>query len=98
MPIVPIDIKKIEETSSNIYEAVVACSKRARMLNDEYKLEFNAQLSTVIPGIEDEFDDKDNSEQVRISSEFELREKPHLQAIKELLNKDLLYRYKDKID
>ncbi len=95
MPIEPIDIKKIEETSANIYEAVIACGKRARLLNDELKLEFNSQLSTVIPGIEDEFEDKDNSDQVRISTEFEIREKPHLQAIRELLEKELKYRYKD---
>ena len=98
MPIEPVDIKKIEENSSNIYEAVVVCAKRARMLNEENKLEFNTQISTMIPGIEDEFDDKDNSEQVKISMEFEVREKAHLKAIKELLKNDLEYRFKEQTD
>ena len=96
MAVKSIDLRKIEENVSNVYEAVIVSAKRARRINDENKLEFNTQLNTMIPGIEDEFDDKENSDQVKISVEFETKTKPHLRALEELLSDEIRFRYKEK--
>ncbi|MEW6652946.1 MAG: DNA-directed RNA polymerase subunit omega, partial [Bacteroidota bacterium] len=84
MGITPLSLAKIKENAANLYEGVVVASRRARKLNDENKLEFNALLSTITTGREEEFEDRENPEQLKLSSEFEKREKPHLQAIKEV--------------
>ncbi len=94
MALKPIDLRKIKEKIPNLYEAVVVASRKARKINDEYKLEFNTLLSSVITSDDDEFEDKENPEQLKLSLEFEKREKPHIKAINELVEKGLEYRYK----
>ncbi|MEJ5352191.1 MAG: DNA-directed RNA polymerase subunit omega [Melioribacteraceae bacterium] len=94
MALKPIDLRKIKERIPNLYEAVVVASRRARKINDEYKLEFNTLLSSVVTSEDDEFEDKENPEQLKLSLEFEKREKPHIKAINELIENGLEYRYK----
>lgn len=96
MHIEPIDLRSIDEHSSNIYEAIIVAAKRARQINDENKIEFNALLST-IPQTqsEDESEDLDNPAQLKISLDFEKRLKPHQQAFKELLEGKIEYTYKN---
>ncbi|MDH7603450.1 MAG: DNA-directed RNA polymerase subunit omega [Melioribacter sp.] len=94
MALKPIDLRKIKERIPNLYEAVVVASRRARKINDDYKLEFNTLLSSVITSDDDEFEDKENPEQLKLSLEFEKREKPHIKAIKELVENGIEYRYK----
>jgi len=94
MALKPIDLRKIKERIPNLYEAVVVASRRARKINDDYKLEFNTLLSSVITSDDDEFEDKENPEQLKLSLEFEKREKPHIKAIKELIENGIEYRYK----
>jgi len=96
MPIKPIDLRKLEENASNVYEAVIVAARRARQINDENRLEFNTLLSTMIPTIEDEFEERGNPDQERISLEFEKREKSHLRALQELIDGKLKFRYRDK--
>lgn len=91
MAIKPIDLREIDKRAANVYEAIVVCAKRARMINDENRLEFNTYLNTMVDQEEDEFDDRDNSEQIKISLEFEKRPKPHEVALKELLDGKLKY-------
>ena len=93
MAIQSIDLRKIEGKAENIYEAIVAASKRARQINDENRLEFNQLISTIIPAVEDEFEERGNPDQERISLQFEKREKPHLRAFNELLDGNLNFRY-----
>jgi len=96
MQIVPIDLRKIDERAANIYEAVIVSAKRARQINDEIKIEFNALLSTIPETqTDDETEDIDNPAQLKISLEMEKRPKPHIQALRELLNGEIEYRYKD---
>lgn len=97
MPIVPRDLGKIKEKVPNLYEAVVVAAKRARKINDDIKLEFNSLVGTMNAGHEDEFEDRENPEQLKLSLEFEKREKPHLKSIKELINDGIEYRYKNEI-
>lgn len=98
MPITPINLKKVEAHTKNIYEAVIIAGKRARQINDENRLEFNTQLSTLIPSIEDEFEERGNPDQERISLEYEKREKSHLRALGELIDGNVHFRYKDEED
>lgn len=87
MKINPIDLRSLDEHASNVYEAIMAASKRARQINTENKIEFNALLST-IPQTqsEDENEDLDNPAQLKISLDFEKKLKPHQQALGELLD------------
>jgi len=95
MPIKPVDLKMIEKAASNIYEGVIVTSKRARAINDETKLEFSSLISTVAPATDDDFEDRINPEQLKISLEFEKRQKPHLKALNELLDNKVEYRFKE---
>ncbi len=93
MAIVPQDLVKIKERIPNLYEAVIVASRRARKLNDDNRLEFNALLSTITAGHEEEFEDRENPDQLKLSLEFDKREKPHVKSIKELQT-GIEYRYK----
>jgi len=96
MQIEPIELRSFDEKVANIYEAIIVSSKRARQINDENKIEFNALLST-IPTVasEDENEDIENPAQLKIALDMEVREKPQTQAIKELLDGEIDYEYKD---
>ncbi|MAT59950.1 MAG: DNA-directed RNA polymerase subunit omega [Melioribacteraceae bacterium] len=96
MEINPVDLKKIEDRGSNIYEAVIVSAAKARAINDQNRLEFNERLSAMAPGIEDDFEDQANPDQLKISLEFEKRSKPHLQGLNGFINGDINYKYKDE--
>jgi len=98
MAIKPINLTKIKASIPNLYEAVIIAAKRARKLNDDNKLEFNSLLSTMTTGHEDEFEDRENPEQMKLSLEFEKREKAHINAVKELVDAKIEYRYKSEKD
>lgn len=95
MPIRPIEISKLEKETANIYEAVIVAAKKARLLNDSIKLEFQTLLNTMNPGNDDEFEEKENPDQLRLSLEFENRNKPHLQALDQLVKGEIEFRYKE---
>lgn len=96
MEINPVSMAKIHQRASNIYEAVIIASQKAKKINDEYKLEYNTLLNSLpSAGIEDEFDEKDNADKLAISLEFEKRKKPHLTALEELIDGKVEYRYKE---
>ena len=86
MEINPIDLREIDKKAGNVYEAIIVTSKRARQLNSENKIEFNALLSTIPEATtDDENEDIDNPAQLKIALEMEQRKKPHLQALNEFL-------------
>jgi DNA-directed RNA polymerase subunit K/omega len=96
MNIEPVDLRAIDKRTANVYEAVIVASKRARQINDEQKMEFNALVSTIVPQTttEEEGEDIQNPAQLKIALELENREKPQIQAIKELLDDKIVYDYK----
>ncbi|MEW6507244.1 MAG: DNA-directed RNA polymerase subunit omega [Bacteroidota bacterium] len=94
----PISLTKIKDKIPNLYEAVIVAAKKARKTNDDTKLEFNSLLSTVTSGQDDEFEDRENPEQLKLSLEFEKREKPHIRSLNELVNDGIEYRYKNEKD
>lgn len=95
MPLQTIDISKFESAADSLYEAVMVAAKRARQINDEMKLELAQRLEPVIAK-ETEDDTIMNQDKFNISVEFEKREKPTNQAIKEMLNNDITYKYRDE--
>lgn len=98
MSITPIDLREVDKKASNVYEAIVVAAKRARQLNDEYKLEYNALVSTIpVTTTDDEAEDIQNPAQLKISLDFEKRKKPHIKALEELLKGEIEYRYKGKV-
>lgn len=98
MPIKPIDLNKIEKNTENIYESVIVAAKKARLINDQNKLEFTTLLNTLTQGVEDDFEDKENPDQLKLSLEFEKRSKPHHQALGQLIDGDIEFRYKDEVE
>jgi len=96
MGITPIDLRSIDDKAANIYEAIIVSAKRARQINDDNKIELNALISTIPETVGDEeSEDIDNPAQLKISQEMEKRDKPHVQALNELLNGDIQYEYKE---
>lgn len=95
MEITPIDLREIDKKCANVYEAIIVSSKKARQLNDESKIEFNAMVNTIpVAGADDESEDIDNPAQLKVSLEFEAREKPHIKALNELLGGEIEFDYK----
>jgi len=95
MEINPIDLREIDKKAGNVYEAIIVTSKRARQLNSENKIEFNALLSTIPEATtDDENEDIDNPAQLKIALEMEQRKKPHLQALNEFLDGKVEFDYK----
>lgn len=95
MEITPIDLREIDKRASNVYEGIIVASRRARQINAENKIEFNALLSTIPEATtDDESEDIDNPAQLKIALEMEQRRKPHLQALNEFLDGKIDFEYK----
>ncbi len=95
MEINPIDLREIDKNAANVYEGIIVASKRARLINDDNKIEYNALISTIPTSTtEDEAEDIENPAQLKISLDFEKREKAHIQALNELLEGDIKFKYK----
>ena len=96
MQITPIDLREFDKCADNIYEAIIVSALRARQINDEVKIEFNALLSTLPEAATDEeSEDIDNPAQLKISQDLEKRKKPHIQALDELLQEETKYKFKE---
>jgi DNA-directed RNA polymerase subunit K/omega len=91
----PIDLKIVDSLTKNLYEAVIVAARRARQIGEENRLEYNTIINSIIPGPEDEFDERANPEMLKIALEFEKRDKPHQIALSELMGDGIGYRYKD---
>jgi DNA-directed RNA polymerase subunit K/omega len=95
MEIEPVDLRVIDEKASNIYEATIVVAKRARQINSENKIEYNALLNTVVlPNSEDDSEDVSNPALLKIALELDKKDKPHVQALHELLEGNVEYSYK----
>ncbi|MDT3697759.1 MAG: DNA-directed RNA polymerase subunit omega [Ignavibacterium sp.] len=95
MNLSPIDLREIDERAENVYEAIIVAARRARQINSENKIEFNALLNTIpVTGSDDEAEDVTNPAQLKMALEYEKRPKPHLQALDELLDGQIKFKYK----
>ena len=95
MDITPVDLREIDKRAENVYEAISVAALRARQVNDENKIEFNAMLNTIpSSGSDDEAEDVTNPIQLKMAMDFEKKPKPHLQALNELLAGEIKIKYK----
>ena len=95
MEINPIDLRDIDKRAGNVYEGIIVTAKRARQINSENKIEFNALLSTIPESTtDDETEDIDNPAQLKIALDLEKRKKPHLQALNEFLDGEIEFEFK----
>lgn len=85
--------------ATDVYEAIVIASKRARQIHQDIKIELNQRIETLnqltnTPETEEETDVAANPDQLRISLEFEKRPKPTDVATQEVIARKVKYRYK----
>ena len=95
MALKTIDIKQLEAKAENLYEAVAIASRRARQINNELKIELMQRLEPIIAR-ETEDDTIMNQDKLNVSLDFEKRNKPTFQAVKELMDDELQYRYREE--
>lgn len=96
MNISPIDLRLIDQRAENVYEAIVVAAQRARQINNENKIEFNALMNTIPSmGTDDDAEDVTNPAQLKIALDLEKKPKPHLKALEELLEGKVKFRYKE---
>ncbi|MBN8705168.1 MAG: DNA-directed RNA polymerase subunit omega [Bacteroidetes bacterium] len=93
MPINPVDLKIVQGANENVYEAINVLGKRARHINDEVRAELHDKLSLFSELVESDEEQEVNHEQARISIEYELRDKPTIQSIKEKSKNDMEFHY-----
>ena len=86
MAIKPVSLRKIEEKTKNIYEAVVVMSKRARQINQE---RFEEQV--LEESVELEMDVLDELPSVS-PEDYEEKEKVTTKAMDEFLEGDIAWR------
>lgn len=96
MGITPVDLREIDKNAANVYEAIVIAARRARIINDAQRIEFRGMLDSLPENTSDDGEDLDNPDQSRISLEFEKRDKPHLQALAQLLEGKIKSEYRDR--
>ncbi|HMQ68444.1 MAG TPA: DNA-directed RNA polymerase subunit omega [Ignavibacteria bacterium] len=95
MSIETLDLDKFESKTANLYESIVVASKKARQINDAIKMELNQRLEPIIAK-ETEDDSIMNQDKLNISLEFEKREKPTIEAIDNLMEDKVNYRFKNE--
>ena len=99
MPVKPVDIENFSMAATDVYEAIVIASKRARQIHQDIKVELNQRIETLnqltgTPETEEETDVAANPDQLKISLEFEKRPKPTDVATQEVIARKVKYRYK----
>ena len=85
MSVKPVDLNKLRSTHANLYETVVAISKKAREIHEEERSELEERLLPYKEMIRNPTSESESEkvfpEQIAISVEFECREKPAQQAV-----------------
>jgi len=99
VPVKPVDIEEFSMAATDVYEAIVIASKRARQIHQDIKIELNQRIETLnqltnTPETEEETDITANPDQLKISLEFEKRAKPTDDATQEVIARKVKYRYK----
>lgn len=90
------DTVDLEAKTGNIYESIVALSKRSNQLNVELKEELTQKLQEFASSIDNLEEIFENREQIEISRFYEKLPKPVAIAIEDLL-KDRIYIRKDDV-
>ncbi|NTV02718.1 MAG: hypothetical protein HGB04_08050 [Chlorobiaceae bacterium] len=95
MSVKPVDLNKLRSTHANLYETVVAISKKAREIHEEERSELEERLLPYKEMIRNPTSESESEkvfpEQIAISVEFECREKPALQAVAQFFDEKYDY-------
>lgn len=83
--------------TDNIYETVLALSKRANEINVELKQELTRKLNEFTPLTDNLEETFENREQIEVSRYYERLPKSTLIAIEEFLDGDLVISRKDAV-
>lgn len=92
------DILDLEDKTGNLYESIVAISKRANQISVELKEELNQKLqefATSNDNLEEIFE---NREQIEISKHYERMAKPAAIATQELIEDKIYIRQPEQED
>jgi len=89
---IPRDMKRITETTGNVYKSLVVISKRALQLSITEKAQITEKLAEFAPRTDTLEEVFDNREQMEISAHFERQPKPTLVAIEEFLDNKVYFR------
>ncbi|TNJ39096.1 hypothetical protein FGF66_05850 [Chlorobaculum thiosulfatiphilum] len=95
MSVKPVDLNKLRSTHENLYETVVAISKKAREIHEEERAELEERLLPYKEMIRNPASESESEkvfpEQIAISVEFECREKPSQQAVEQYFDHEYDY-------
>lgn len=91
------DTVDIEAKTGNIYESIVALSKRSNQLSVELKEELTQKLQEFASSIDNLEEIFENREQIEISRFYERLPKPVAIAIEDLLKDKIYIRKEDLI-
>ncbi len=89
------DLDTIINSVGNTYEAVCIIAKRAKQINSNIREEINYKVEEFVSVQDDIKEVFENQEQIKISKYYERMMKPSKTATDELLNGELVYRYKE---
>ena len=89
------DVVNLEDKTGNLYQSIVAVSKRSNQISTQIKEELTQKLqefATSTDNLEEIFE---NREQIEISKFYERQPKPTSVALEEFLNDQLVIKYRE---
>ena len=100
MSVKPVDLNELRGRHDNLYETVVAISKKAKEIHEEERAELEEKLlpykEMIRNPVSESESDKVFPEQVAISLEFESRQKTAQRAINQFLQKQYDYTLEEQ--
>ena len=91
------DTVHIENVTGNIYESIVAMSRRSNQMSTELKEELTQKLQEFASSTDNLEEIFENREQIEISKFYEKLPKPVSMAIDQLLNDEIYLRHPEVI-
>ena len=91
------DTVHIENVTGNIYESIVAMSRRSNQISTELKEELTQKLQEFASSTDNLEEIFENREQIEISKFYEKLPKPVSMAIDQLLNDEVYIRHPEVI-
>ena len=86
------DTIHLEDKTGNIYESIVAMSKRSNQISSEIKEELTSKLQEFASNTDNLEEIFENREQIEISKFYESLPKPNAIALSEYMDGDIYYR------
>ena len=90
---ITIDTVHLEEVTGNIYESIVAMSRRSNQISSELKEELTQKLQEFASSTDNLEEIFENREQIEISKFYEKLPKPVSIAMDQLLNDEIYMRF-----